>query len=402
MKRERGFTLIEMLTAMAIMLVIGAAAVTTLVQAQRVTQGVAMEAATQENLRAGMHFMVRDITQAGEGLPPGGISIPNSASAVSALNRPATTTTFNTSYVVLSGVEPGSAIGQLSKGVNATTGAVITTGAVTTDIITVLYADNSLVDSSANDYYLNEFPITQTGTSHNCAGTFTTASSVTLDATCFKMPGSGPTPIATGNLMMFENQYGTALEYVTSVSGQTINFASGDPAGLNAVSASSYPNGTAAALLANGSVPTTITRVWMVTYYLDSTANATHPQLMRQVNYPGYPSTATQSNAPQAIADDIEDLGFTYDVINSTAPSGTYPNGAGDAPAPACWGTPCSLGEDTPQQIRAVNVYLAGRSERPYQLGTALTFFHNNLSTQVSIRSLAFTNNFNTSITAPQ
>ncbi|HTZ74762.1 MAG TPA: prepilin-type N-terminal cleavage/methylation domain-containing protein [Candidatus Aquilonibacter sp.] len=401
MKRERGFTLIEMLTAMAIMLVIGAAAVTALVQAQRVTQGVAMEAATQENLRAGMHFMVRDITQAGEGLPPGGISIPNSSSAVSALNRPATTTTFNSNYVVLSGIEPGSAIGQLAKGVT-TTGTVITTGANPTDIITVLYADNSLVDSSANKYYLNQYPITQTGTSHNCAGTFTTAASVTLDSTCFDMPGSGPTPIAPGNLMMFENEYGTALEYVTGVSGQTISFASGDPAGLNAVSASSYPNGTAAALLANGSVPTTITRVWMVTYYLDSTTNPTHPQLVRQVNYPGYPTTATQTNAPQPIADDIEDLGFTFDIIDSTAPSGTYPNGAGDAPQPACWAHPCSSNSDTPQQIRAVNVYLAGRSERPYQLGNALTFFHNNLSTQVSIRSLAFTNQYNTSATAPE
>ncbi len=53
-------------------------------------------------------------------------------------------------------------------------------------------------------------------------------------------------------------------------------------------------------------------------------------------------------------------------------------------------------------QIRAVNAYLAGRSENAYQLGRYPTFFHNNLSTQVSIRSLAFTNNFNTSITSPQ
>ena len=401
MKRERGFTLIEMLTAMAIMLVIGATAVTALVQAQRVTQGVAMEAATQENLRAGMHFMVRDITQAGEGLPPGGISIPNSSSAVSALTRPETGTTFNTSYVVLGGVEPGSAIGQLAKGVT-TSGTVITTGAVNTDVITVLYADNSLVDSSTNKYYLNEFPIKQTGTSHNCSGTFTSAASVTLDSTCFDMPGSGTTPIAAGNLMMFENEYGTALEYVTGVSGQTISFASGDPAGLNAVSSTTYPNGTAAALLASGTVPTTITRIWMVTYYIDSTTNPTHPQLVRQVNYPGYPTTATQSNAPQPIADDIEDLGFSYDIIDSTAPTGTYPNGAGDAPQPACWATPCSSNSDTPQQIRAVNIYLAGRSEHPYQLGTALTFFRNNLSTQVSIRSLAFTNQYNTSATSPE
>jgi prepilin-type N-terminal cleavage/methylation domain-containing protein len=403
MKREKGFSLIEMMTAMAILLIVCAAAINALVQAQRVTQGVALEATTQENLRAGMHFMVKDLTQAGEGLPPGGISIPNSSSAVSALKWPGTSTTFNTNYVVLTGVVPGSSIGQLSKGVNASTGAVITTGAVKTDVVTVIYADNSLIDSSTgtNQPYLNSYPVVQTSGSKTCAGTLT-AAAVTLDSGCFKMPGTGPTPVAAGNLIMFENQYGTALEYVTAVAGQTITFASGDPAGLNAVSAATYPNGTVAALLAQGSVPTTITRIWMVTYYLDSTTNPTHPQLVRQLNYAGWPSVAAPANAPQPIADDIEDLGFTYDIINSTAPNGTYPNGAGDAPTPACWSSPCSSGSDTPQQIRAVNAYLAGRSENPYQLGRYPTFFHNNLSTQVSIRSMAFTNNFNTSITAPQ
>ena len=46
------------------------------------------------------------------------------------------------------------------------------------------------------------------------------------------MPGV-TNPITTGNLIMFHNQNGTALEYVTSVAGQAINFAAGDPAGLN-------------------------------------------------------------------------------------------------------------------------------------------------------------------------
>jgi hypothetical protein len=114
------------------------------------------------------------------------------------------------------------------------------------------------------------------------------------------------------------------------------------------------------------------------------------------VSYPAYPSATQQNNPPQPIADDIEALNFTYDIIDSSAPTGTYPNGAGDATQPASWTSPAA-GSDKPSQIRAVNVYLSGRSEGTYQMGSAQNYFHNNLSTQVAIRSLDFTNTFNTS-----
>jgi prepilin-type N-terminal cleavage/methylation domain-containing protein len=396
MTQRNGFSLVELMISILLLLIVAGAAVTSLIEAQRVTQGVAMEAATQENLRAGMHFMVRDIMQSGEGIPPGGISIPNSSASVSAVNWPGTNPSivYPKTYVVLNGIVPGHLVGQIQKGIS-NTGGLITAGAANSDMITVLYADNSLVDTSNRTLYGS--PVVSSG----CTGGALSASAVTISTSCFTMPGTGATPITTGNLIMFQNQYGTALEYVTSVSGQTINFASGDPAGLNAPSSATYPNGTVAALLANGSVPTIVTRVWMITYYLDSTTNPYHPQLVRQVNYPGYPSVATQVNAPQPIADDVEALNFTYDIIDSTAPSGTYPNGAGDAAAPASWSTP-TAGSDSPSQIRAVNIYMAGRSETAYQMGKNQSYFHNNLSTQVCIRSLNFINNYNVSSTTPE
>ena len=59
---------------------------------------------------------------------------------------------------------------------------------------------------------------------------------------------------------------------------------------------------------------------------------------------------------------------------------------------------------DNPSQIRAVNMLLAGRPNILYRNGIP-QFFRNNLSTQVSIRSLSFSNQFNTivngSVTAP-
>jgi hypothetical protein len=80
------------------------------------------------------------------------------------------------------------------------------------------------------------------------------------------------------------------------------------------------------------------------------------------------------------LADVIEDLQLTYDITGSTAVAGSYPNGAGNARAP--------VSPDTPNQIRAINIYMAARSETPY--ASTQQFFRNNLITQVCVRSLAF------------
>ena len=395
--RENGFSLIELMVAMAILLVVMAAAVGALIQTQHVTEAVALQANVQENLRAGMHFLVQDLIQAGGQIPPGGISIPSNAAGVSNMPRPGTATIFQygpgpTTYTALSAIMPGWQLGVKSTSVNPVNSAALLNGGLT-DIVNILYADTALVDSSGNQTALNGAPINQAAPAVPvCAGTIITAptvDTVTLDNNCFKMPGA-PTPIAVGNLMLFVNTNGNALEYVTGVVGQAISFNTGDPAGLNATG---KPNGTLAALKSGVAFPpTSMTRIWMVSYYIDTT-DPRRPQLVRQVNYPNFPA-ATPANPPQPVADIIENLGFSYDVINSAAPAGSYPLGAGDAPTP--W-----PGSDTPLQIRAVNVSLAGRSEYAYTGSGTPRFFRNNLSTQVSIRNMSFNNQFGTSTTAP-
>jgi prepilin-type N-terminal cleavage/methylation domain-containing protein len=395
MKLQKGFSLLELMVSMGIVVTVVGIATTTLMQAEHATTAVAYEANTQENLRAGMHFMVRDLMQAGEGIPQGGISLPYTGTTT-AVNRPglAAVGPFPAGYTTLPAVTPGYLVGQVATALNPSTGATLT--GVKTDIINIIYADNVLVDTPATNHYLYSYPIIQAATPA-CAGTINaTGASVTLDPGCFLMPGTTD-PITTGNLIMFHNQNGTALEYVTSVAGQEINFAGGDPGGLNQ---SGKTFGTVANLATSPGVfpPTTITRVWMVTYYIDVT-NAQDPQLIRQVNYPNYPAAAPV-NPPLAIADDIENLAFSYAIDSSTDPAGTYgvsnfTNGSGNASQP--------ISPDTPAQIRAVNVFLAGRSEQTYTALSSPQYLRNNLSTQVSIRSLSFTNQFATSssTTAP-
>src|ERR1700683_2690883 len=88
MKRQNGFTLIELMVSSAIRLATIGVVVGALLHAQHATQGVPYEANTQENLRAGMHFMVEDLLQAGEGIPQGGLSVPYNAAGNSAIIRP--------------------------------------------------------------------------------------------------------------------------------------------------------------------------------------------------------------------------------------------------------------------------------------------------------------------------
>jgi prepilin-type N-terminal cleavage/methylation domain-containing protein len=391
MKRDNGFSLIELLVSLVILVIVVAAVTSALIQAQQVSDGVALQANTQENLRAGMHFLVRDLTQAGEGIPQAGISVPVTAGGASLINRPGITGTFPTTYTVLPQVTPGWEIGQLALTVNPQTGAVLS-GGLQTDVINVLYADNTVVSSAAcvlgaaSACALSGLPVAQAlPATPVCKGVIAASGlTVTMDPTCFTMPG-GPVPIAAGNLIMFQNSNGTALEYVTAVAGNVITFAAGDPAGLNQTG---LPGGTVTQLNV-AATPTTITRVWMVSYYINST-NALDPQLIRQVNYPNFPSAANAYNAPQQVADCIENLSFSYDVITNT-PGNYGAVGPGDAAQP--------IAPDTPFNIRAVNVTLAGRSEHPFHSSAVPVYLRNNLSTQVSIRGLAFVNQFPTSAT---
>ena len=228
MKRRNGFSLLELMVSMAVTITVLGAATAALLQAQHATQAIAMQANTQENLRAGMHFMVRDIAQAGEGIPQGGITIPYGATSL--VNRPGIAGTFPTTYTAIPAITPGSQLGQFATSINPNTNLPLVSG-TRTDIINILYNDDTLADAVGNHLY--SFPVVQAAPAVPvCAGVISpTGAFVTMTPACFLMPGVVQ-PISAGNLIMFHNQNGTALEYVTSVAGNTINFGAGDPGGL--------------------------------------------------------------------------------------------------------------------------------------------------------------------------
>lgn len=372
MKREDGFSLIELLVAVAILVTIVGASLAALTQGLQATQGVALMADTQENLRAGLNYMVRDLVQAGESIPQGGIPLPNTAAGVVNVNEPSPPTLaykFPANSTVLNAITPGFGLGLQTATPNPVNPSLTLLGPNNTDMITMIYADNSLIDNTipATPHTLNEFPIflAPSGGNPGCPGGSISANGATVvfDITCINI-NTGNTGLKAGDLIMFQNANGVSLQCITNVAGNTVAFAAGDPYKLNQTG---LPNNTLPSTGVGGYPPTTATRIWMITYYIDSNTNPQRPVLMRQVNF----------NPAVAVAEVIENLNVTYDIVDALAT------------APAT-NAPQIIAPDTPAQIRKVNLMLAARSETAYGQGREMGYFRNNLQTEVSVQSLSF------------
>jgi prepilin-type N-terminal cleavage/methylation domain-containing protein len=376
MKRQAGFSLMEVLIATALMVVIVGTTLRTLSDATHANEAVTLMADSQENLRAAMNYMTKDIIEAGEGLPQGGIPIPNSATLLnpnpplaSAVNRPGPIggpATFPPSFLTLPAITDGFQLGPQAVTPNPNVPGAVLQGAKT-DFITLVYVDNTIIDLVHNTT-LNSLPIflAASGPNPGCpAGSLDpTGLTATFDANCITLP-TGNTAITPGDLIMFQNANGAAIQTVTAVNGQKLTFTGGGAGDPFALNGSAKPSGTILNIENAGVFPpTTASRIWMITYYLDTT-NQQRPLLMRQVNF--RPATP--------VAEVIEDLSISYDINNGPPNTNTV--------------------EPTysPNAIRKVNLSVAARADNMYSQNHA--YFRNNLQTQVSVRSLAFFNNFN-------
>ena len=133
-----------------------------------------------------------------------------------------------------------------------------TTNGVASDMITVLYADPILL--------LDAAPL----------------SAIASDGSDATVPNSIPinvvgSAVAAGDLILFSNALGNAIQQVTRVQGQQLFFAAGDSMNFNQRTA---PGGTILQLKdTDTTYPlTTATRIIMVTYYLDTKTNPVRPQ----------------------------------------------------------------------------------------------------------------------------
>ncbi|MGA3175717.1 MAG: prepilin-type N-terminal cleavage/methylation domain-containing protein [Candidatus Acidiferrum sp.] len=374
-KKIAGFTLIELMIAMAVTLILLYAAVQVFRDATYSNQVVVQAADMTDNLRAGLNLIQQDLQQAGAGIPVGGIYIPftpnsSGCGTTALINRPVLggTTTFPACNATIPAVEPGNSLGPALTSPDAAAGTASNPSPNgITDEITMLYQDNSLKLDNLPVYDAAKCP----NGSISLAGTTLT---VKFDPACINLTTAGIT-VQVGDLILLENSSNT-LVCVTGVSlaSNTLTFAAGDPFGLNG---RSDPGGTVKQLEtsstcggANSCFPSVLaTRVWMISYYLDNVSSPPFVRLIRQVNM--YP--------PVVVGETLENLQFTYNFVDGiTNPSNqpTVPTGNSES------------------QIRSVNVYLGARSSYTVHQGNNTTYARNNLMTQVSLRSLAYVDRY--------
>lgn len=331
---DDGFSLGEAMLALALTLLVLSAAVETMGRSMSLATTSRVISSTNHGLQAAMSFLVRDLMQTGQGIPLGGIPLPSGDGAI-AVNRPGPgSMTFPVSLATLPALSPGNGMGPTLLGVE-------------TDIISVLYADRT--------FNLGEFPLVSISAD---------GSEIEVDD---RTTITGIGGLRAGDLILFTNPFGNALQMITEdPTDQVVVFGEADAMQLNQRLAES---GTILNLRDADGVfpPTTITRINMVSYYVDNVTDPNLPRLIRRVNM----------GNRLAIAMGVENLQVTYDLVDGD----TNPTNVENVP----------LGEGT-NQLRKANLFLLARSldENP-QTGE---FFRNSMATQVGLRSLSFVDRY--------
>jgi hypothetical protein len=354
--------------AMAVGLIVLGGAFMLLNQLVNVSASIVKMADMNQNLRAGTDLIVRDLTITAAGIPIGGVSLPGGAGCV-AVNRPGPASPVVTFSNCTAGAAPPcldsapppmGALPAVSPG--ECLGPTINTK--TSDEITMISVDQTF---AVGNIPVPLVPTSITIQPAGCAPPSCTGWTLTLPAAPSIAAGSS-TAVNVGDIFMFSNSNGTALGMVTAVNSgaNTITFDNTDALSLNQPNAAA---GTLSNLGPGGVYPTTnVYKISMISYYLDN-SQAGNPRLMRQIG----------NATPLAVGDGINFLEISYDLSDGVTTD------VRDV---------LSLTPHTPNEIRKVNVSTAANSQPvPRSTGTP-TIFVNSINTAVTVRDLAYRNNY--------
>jgi prepilin-type N-terminal cleavage/methylation domain-containing protein len=373
---KRGFSLLELMVASSIGLVLVFAMTRLFKMGMDATFTVSQRAETQQNMRAAIELITKDISMAGAGLPAGGLQlVTGGVRSNFACNQTGTcyvpantypnsgTGTANYMYGILpgfnNGVQNGVAIPNAPGQINSS--------------ITSIYCDYNF---PLFPNFTFSFPTT---TSANVAVVNAAVQPNNIlapgglnpgDLLLFivSTPGNGTSAVGTSLV-----QNAAVVAEITSIPSNTsITFATGDALNFNQAGGANNLASVSAAIAAGGGrAQTTACRLNAVTYFLQVPAaggTVQTPRLMRQVN--GLDAVP--------VADNIINLQFTYDVINS-ANRTIFANLA----------DPIGAGQ-SPSLIQKVNVWIIGESLT--QAGRKSQNMY--LATSVSARDMSFCNSY--------
>jgi prepilin-type N-terminal cleavage/methylation domain-containing protein len=366
-KTERGFTLVELMVSMAIALIVMAAMASLFKTGMNSTMLVTQRAETQQNMRAAIDLIVKDVSMAGAGLPSGGLQLPLGGGATAAkfgCDQTLTCHVPNHTYAAnyMYGIIPG-----YTNGVEGAAVIPAAPAPAINDSVTLIYCDYN--------FPLFEYNVTFP-TAPNGALINLTPNTAYTPAPPLPTAAGG---IQAGDLILINGINGVvAVGEATNVTATSIAFANLDPLNINWSGATHTNNVYAASGGAGYPFPVPVTvpqttqgtayRLYAVTYYLTVPGAGQSPRLMRQVN----------GLAPVPVADDIINLQFAFDTYNSTT-------NALDANQP----NPLAVGE-SPNLIQKINISVMGQSIISYGNKSQNMY----LATSVSARNMSFRDSY--------
>jgi Tfp pilus assembly protein PilW len=345
-----GYSLIELLVALGVTSVIMGTTMVSLRDAVRANDSVMHITGMNNMLRVSMDLLVRDLLQVGTGLPPGHVvSIPSGAQSqpIRLPGPPGTAFTSASGDLELAAVVPGDGRGPVVNG-------------VATDTLTVLMGDNRLNAVSISKVSTTDVDVT---------------TPADLDA------AGG---VEEGELIVVTKGSCSTLVQVTDLlPNGKIKFDSADSLNLN------QPQAKEGSLSALKDCPgvASISRIRMVSYYIDATTDWRRPRLVRRLNN-GDASVYDNTKFGTAVGLDIENLQFSYDLADGNDIVANVLFTAGDiGGSGACAPEPCGA-----TQVRKINLALTARSKNG-GLGSGQVY-RNTLTSQISLRGMAFVNEY--------
>jgi len=381
-KSQRGFSLLELLVASSIGLTVILVMTSLFKTGMDATIRVTNRAETQQNMRAAIEFMTKDISLAGGGLPSGGLQLSTAGLSKYGCNQ------TGTCYIT-GGTYPNSATGSANYMYPIQPG--FGTGVQNAAVIA---AAPGQINSSISVVYCDyNFPLSNFTFTIPAAGTSATVGVINAGVTpnnilapgglqvgdlllfTVATPGNGKT--ASGDSLV---QNAAVVAEITGIPNNTaLTFATGDALNFNFATGSNNLAAVAAAAAGAGS-QTSVCRLQVVSYFLQvpvaGGGMVQTPRLMRQVN----------GLTAVPVADNIINMQFTYDIIDTT--TGTVV---------ANQQNPIAAGE-SPNLIQKVNIWLMGASLTTNGNRSQSMY----LATSVSTRDMSFCNSYSSSTTACQ
>jgi type II secretory pathway pseudopilin PulG len=387
-----GFSLVELLTAMALSLLLFAMTFTLVQQLDNTADVVGSTSDVNENVRAALNMVSRDLSTAGQNIPVGGIPLPYGGSATS-IKRPYPTTS---NYPApLSGNALYMPVLTAGNGLGPTQGSG--SNQISTDVVTMIGLNQT---SSFNPTTVNTSTPPPTITS--------TAATITVSTTAAGY-------VSPGQLIMLTNINSSCLLAISSVNTTTgvITFTHGDTTndllGVNQFPTVSATNGSITSGPTSGTIlqletatvnngkttyswPATLTAypIAMITYYLDSSTPIKDLVKLTSMGTSGCAAVSCTN---------VIALGINvFQVFYSLSPPATL-NGVTSDPTENPWPTTTDTG-NTPNHIVKVVLNMVG--ETTHKNFANSQWYSREIKNAVTIQNLDYVNKYGTASSSTQ